>query len=364
MRFWKDTSGRYLDSAPCAALLRDGKSGVIDGFTARDGRTYRGHLEIDRDEWKVDVRREGWNERGEQRARPSTRWIRSRSAAARSSEECDGRRVADAVRVRRAGSEEDAQRSEREERAKRKAAGAPRSPAAASCFPRTVCKREITRDEALVLPARRARPSCSTDFTSRFGRPFSAHARAQGERPPRLRVPAARAAAEKAAGAEGERREAEAGARAARPCTGRGRRGDRRGRARRAPQGGSRRAPRNRRARGRTACGEPEVGATPAQHFAKAGRQERVRRQRQLVAPAPAGGDGSHRAGADTRGASPSTHSRSLGADAVRRALGPQRGICPSAHARHHAATTRRGTLTDGRSPLANSVVFAWLFLV
>ena len=47
----------------------------------------------------------------------------------------------------------------REERAQRKAPRARRK----SCgfvMPRTVCKREITRDEALAVPARRARPSC------------------------------------------------------------------------------------------------------------------------------------------------------------------------------------------------------------
>jgi DNA topoisomerase-3 len=40
-------------------------------------------------------------------------------------------------------------------------------------LPRTVCKREITRDEALVY-LRDAKTDLLTDFTSRFGRPFSA----------------------------------------------------------------------------------------------------------------------------------------------------------------------------------------------
>ena len=58
-------------------------------------------------------------------------------------------------------------------------------------LPRTVCKREITRDEALVY-LRDGKTELLPDFTSRFGRPFSAPARAEGERAPRLRVPAAR----------------------------------------------------------------------------------------------------------------------------------------------------------------------------
>ena len=37
--------GRYIDRARVRALLADGTTGVIDGFTARDGRTYRGVLD-------------------------------------------------------------------------------------------------------------------------------------------------------------------------------------------------------------------------------------------------------------------------------------------------------------------------------
>ena len=40
-------------------------------------------------------------------------------------------------------------------------------------LPRTVCKREIIREEALVYLANR-RTDLLTDFTSRYGRPFSA----------------------------------------------------------------------------------------------------------------------------------------------------------------------------------------------
>jgi DNA topoisomerase-3 len=59
----------------------------------------------------------------------------------------------------------------KEERKQRKEAGE-----AQSCgfvFPRTVCKREITRDEALYY-LKEGRTELLTDFTSRFGRPFSA----------------------------------------------------------------------------------------------------------------------------------------------------------------------------------------------
>src|SRR5690606_15998130 len=61
-RIWKDTSGRYLDRATVATLLRDGKTGAIEGFTARNGRTYQAALEIDRDEWVVRVRPVAWED--------------------------------------------------------------------------------------------------------------------------------------------------------------------------------------------------------------------------------------------------------------------------------------------------------------
>ena len=34
MRFWKDTSGRYLDPGAVKALLKDGLTPILDGFTA------------------------------------------------------------------------------------------------------------------------------------------------------------------------------------------------------------------------------------------------------------------------------------------------------------------------------------------
>ena len=59
----------------------------------------------------------------------------------------------------------------REERKQLKDEGAPQS--CGFVFPRTVCKREITRDEALHY-LREGKTELLTDFTSRFGRPFSA----------------------------------------------------------------------------------------------------------------------------------------------------------------------------------------------
>jgi DNA topoisomerase-3 len=167
MRFWKDTSGRYLDKRTVRALIANGTSGEIDGFTARNGRTYRGALTIDTEAWKVEVKSAGWNEE-----------------ASTDTPEYD----VDPEPLGRCPFEEDCaivesptlfvcerklKESElsKEERKKRKEDGAPQS--CGFVMPRTVCKREITREEAEHY-LRTGKTELLTDFTSRFGRPFSA----------------------------------------------------------------------------------------------------------------------------------------------------------------------------------------------
>ena len=168
MRFWKDTSGRYLDRDAVRALLRDGKTAVLDGFTARNGRTYKGVIEVDREEWKLVVRSAGWNEEG-------------------TSDQPEYEVDTDPVARCPICEEEDvvetptqfvcAARLKEEE--EREAAGGPRKrgkkdpKVCGFVFPRTVCKREITRDEAQHY-IRTGKTELLEDFTSRFGRPFSA----------------------------------------------------------------------------------------------------------------------------------------------------------------------------------------------
>jgi len=43
-RIWKDKNGRYIDEVTAATLLRDGRTGELDGFADRQGRTYKGVL--------------------------------------------------------------------------------------------------------------------------------------------------------------------------------------------------------------------------------------------------------------------------------------------------------------------------------
>jgi DNA topoisomerase-3 len=166
MRFWKDTSGRYMDRNTVRTLLRDGRTGPLDGFVARSGRTYRAALEVDREAWQVRVRSLGWNEGPA--ASDELEYEVNPEPVARCpfDEECF------VVETPRLFVCERSQKREEEARD----SGAPGEAPPKACsfvLPRTVCKREITREEAAVY-CRDKRTALLTEFTSRFGRPFSA----------------------------------------------------------------------------------------------------------------------------------------------------------------------------------------------
>ncbi|MBW2316964.1 MAG: DNA topoisomerase III, partial [Deltaproteobacteria bacterium] len=174
--FWKDTSGRYIDRNAVKAVLEKGESPVLDGFTARNGRTYKGVLELDRDEWKIKVRSVGWNEEGESgipEYEINTEPLGtcpvcedSRIIETAITFECEARlkeAEADAEAIKEAEA-----KGEKKPKKKKEA-----DKACTFVFPRTVCKRETTRDEALHYLAN-GKTELLTDFTSRFGRPFVA----------------------------------------------------------------------------------------------------------------------------------------------------------------------------------------------
>ncbi|MGH0031355.1 MAG: topoisomerase C-terminal repeat-containing protein, partial [Myxococcota bacterium] len=167
MRFWKDTSGRYLDRATVRTLLRDGKTGEIDGFTARSGRTYRATIEIDDEEWKLKVKSVGWNEDS---ASDQPEYDVNPEPLGRCpfEEECSIVESPTQFVCERKLKEAE---FTKEELKQRKADGVPQS--CGFVLPRTVCKREMTRDEALHY-LKEGKTELLTDFTSRFGRPFSA----------------------------------------------------------------------------------------------------------------------------------------------------------------------------------------------
>ena len=178
LRLWKDTSGRYIDRSSVTALLRDGKTGVLEGFVARGGRSYKGHLEIDHDEWRVRVFSEGWSEDTASEV-PEYEVNAEPLGACPQSGECAVVETPTqfACTTRLQAEEQQALFREARRAARETGAEPPPKPEPPDhpglALPRTVCKREITRDEALVY-LRDSKTELLTDFTSRFGRPFSA----------------------------------------------------------------------------------------------------------------------------------------------------------------------------------------------
>ncbi|MCG8589879.1 MAG: DNA topoisomerase 3 [Proteobacteria bacterium] len=174
---WKDTSGRYLDRGAAKALLEKGQTPELDGFTARNGRTYRGVIELDAEEVKLVVRPAGWNEDAandipeyevnEEPLGSCPQGCGSDVIETPTSYICAGRHEAEESWARKR-----AEAKERGEKPPRRKPGE-KDAICGFVFPRTVCKREITRDEALYY-MEHGRTELLTDFTSRHGRPFSA----------------------------------------------------------------------------------------------------------------------------------------------------------------------------------------------
>jgi DNA topoisomerase-3 len=158
MRFWKDTSGRYLDRDTVRALLRDGRTRPLDGFLARSGRTYRAILEVDREAWQVRVRSLGWNEGSSASDEPEYEVNPEPVARCPFDEDCY---VVETPRLFVC------------ERSQKREGGEEPPKTCSFVLPRTICKREITREEAAVY-CRDKRTPLLSEFTSRFGRPVSA----------------------------------------------------------------------------------------------------------------------------------------------------------------------------------------------
>jgi DNA topoisomerase-3 len=174
------------------ALIQDGQTPMLDGFTARSGRTYKGHIELDREEWKLKVRSAGWNEEsasdipeydinsdplgpcplscGFQAVETATEYICEQRLVKDDEAEVAEAAASEAERLAKIAADADGSGT------KKKAARKRKPKKVEKCefvFPRTVCKREITREEALVY-LRDGKTDLLEDFTSRFGRPFSA----------------------------------------------------------------------------------------------------------------------------------------------------------------------------------------------
>ncbi|MEE2901832.1 MAG: DNA topoisomerase [Myxococcota bacterium] len=173
-RIWKDKSGRYVDRSSVVELLTEGKTRVLDGFATRQGRGYKAQLYLDDEnstavniisedgegnddivlpEYGVDPRPLGNcpNCEGGEWVETKYSFICSKGKAAL--KQLDKEEWTMTVLKKK-------EQAEVEDYCP-------------SLLPRTVCKREITREEAqhyLVT----GKTEQLTDFISRRGRPFSA----------------------------------------------------------------------------------------------------------------------------------------------------------------------------------------------
>ncbi|MEE8313774.1 MAG: DNA topoisomerase [Myxococcota bacterium] len=179
-RIWKDKAGRYIDRRTVETLLEKGETGEMEGFTYRDGRTYNAHLSLEDGELQIHAVRGSAGERISD--------VPEYDVDDKPLDACPmgcGSNVVETPMEFRceAGL---ARRAENEDKAKtwaeeRKAAGQPlrkykvpeEEQPCSFVLPRTVCKREMTREDCLKYIEKRE-TDMFEDFTSRFGRPFAA----------------------------------------------------------------------------------------------------------------------------------------------------------------------------------------------
>ena len=174
-RVWKDKSGRYIDRRTVRELLADGKSRPLDGFMTMQGRTYRGELYIEDGELQMK-RLEGGEEEGEL-------GLPEYEVDQRPLGQCPNCADGEVVETRAtficSKGLAALKKLEKDEITlyplkKRELKELPEDFAYCTfLLPRTVCKREITRDEAVGYIENK-KTEIFSDFISKRGRPFSA----------------------------------------------------------------------------------------------------------------------------------------------------------------------------------------------
>jgi DNA topoisomerase-3 len=183
-RIWKDKSGRYMDHQTVRTLLEKGETGELEGFTARDGRIYSGTLTLEDGQVVLHAIRGSTSDRASEDVEyevnpeplapcpfPGCPHAGSQVIETPTQFRCRGGIAQDDINAEKARvwEEENNEPGKRRRRYKVPDAEKP----CPFVLPRTVCKREITRDEALSY-VRDGKTEMLEDFTSRFGRPFTA----------------------------------------------------------------------------------------------------------------------------------------------------------------------------------------------
>jgi DNA topoisomerase-3 len=155
-RLWKDKAGRYMDRHSAQTLIEKGETGVLDGFMYRDGRTYSGSLKLEGLEVKLI------HEAGSEGER----------VVDLPEYEVDDRPLGPCPRNHDSEVVETPTHYLCKSSLEEKAEGDDSKPCP-FILPRTVCRREMTREEAEQY-VRTGRTDMLTDFISRRGRPFGA----------------------------------------------------------------------------------------------------------------------------------------------------------------------------------------------
>ncbi|HTO54410.1 MAG TPA: DNA topoisomerase 3 [Myxococcota bacterium] len=180
-RIWKDKSGRYMDRQTVRTLLEKGETDELEGFAARDGRTYNARLTLEDGEVVIHGVAGSAGERvteapeydvNDEPLGPCPMGCGSQVVETPTHFQCQAGIAKAAENAEKARAFEAAQPKDAKRRKRWKAA--PEDQPCPFLLPRTVCKREITRDEALQFIGPNRKTELLTDFTSRFGRPFSA----------------------------------------------------------------------------------------------------------------------------------------------------------------------------------------------
>jgi len=180
-RIWKDKSGRYMDRQTARILLEKGETEEIEGFAARDGRTYNARLTLEDGEVVLHPVAGSASERvsespeyevNEEPLGPCPMGCGSQVIETPTHFQCQAgiaKQAENEIKAR----DFEALHTQDGKRRKRYKVPDEDKPCGL-LLPRTVCKREITRDEAMQFIGPNKKTDLLTDFTSRFGRPFSA----------------------------------------------------------------------------------------------------------------------------------------------------------------------------------------------
>ena len=180
-RIWKDKSGRYMDRQTVKILLEKGETDELEGFAARDGRTYNARLTLEDGEVVIHGVAGSAGERvtevveyevDDEPLGPCPMGCGSQVVETPTHFQCEAGIRKTAENLEKARAFEAAQPKDAKRRKRYKVPDDDKP--CPFLLPRTVCKREITRDEALQFIGPNKKTELLTDFTSRFGRPFSA----------------------------------------------------------------------------------------------------------------------------------------------------------------------------------------------